>query len=398
MDKIEITLNKITKTYSVIPDPLPHILVQSHKLLHGWWQGKRECTAERLLINPYNGCSHNCFMCYTSAFNWGFFELYHKKKIITVCENFDKIIANQLNSLFIVSAGYLSPVTDPFQPINQKYCLSEKIINEFTSRNIPIEFITKNIIPSSVISMIKKQKHSFGQISILTLKEDLHKFLCPGAASVKDLLNNLKILSKENIHSVCRIDPIIPYITDNKNDLKELINISIVFGTKHIIASCLDIPLSVQKKTMSFLSNFGWGVVYDYGKLYNETIDLHLHAQLDYRRKIFSFLREECDKKNITFALCMEFKIKNNNPIGLNKEFMSSINCEGINIPIYAKDGDKFKPIAPCNGSCLVCKKPICGIEELALGKTKNKKKGWKLSDYRKWSKNFIQPTLKEIK
>lgn len=398
MDKIEITFNKVKKTYFVISDPLPHILVQSHKLLHGWWQGKRECTAERLLINPYNGCSHNCFMCYAHSFNWGFFELYSKKKIITVCQNFDKIIAHQLNSLSIVSTGYLSSVTDPFQPINQKYGLSEKIIQEFISRNIPIEFITKNVIPTSVISMIKKQKHSFGQVSILTLKEDLHKLLCPGATTIKNLLNNLKMLADENIHAVCRIDPVIPYITDNKNDLKELIQVVVDSGAKHIIASCLDIPLSIEKNIMKFLSIFGWEIVYDYGKLYHEVIDLVLHAQLDYRRKIFSFLREECDKKNITFALCMEFKIRDKKPIGLNKEFMSSVNCEGIDIPIYVREGNKFKPIAFCNGACLVCKKPICGINELFLGKTKDKEKGWKLSDYRRWSKNFMQPQLEVIK
>lgn len=393
--EVEVKFQQKTKKYKVINQPVPHILVNSQKSLHGWWPGKRECTSERFLINPYNGCSHNCFMCYSHAFKWGFFDLYAQKKIITVWENFDQVIGQQLNTLSVAACGYLSPVTDPFQPINNRYRLSEKIIHQFVDRNLPIEFITKNIIPEEVISLIKPQKHSFGQISILTLKEDLHQFLCPGAASVKDLLKNLQKLAKENIHAVCRIDPIMPYLTDKKKDLKELLDVSLDYGASHIIASCLDIPLSIQKEIMKFLANFGWGVVYDYGKLYQEVMGSYLHAQIDYRRRVFSFLREECDKRNVTFALCMEFKLKHGKPVGLNHEFMSSTNCEGIDIPVYLRTGDKFKPAANCAGNCLSCQKPECGIGDLALGKLKEKKGGWQLSDYRRWSREITQQKLK---
>ena len=88
----------------------------------------------------------------------------------------------------------------------------------------------------------------------------------------------------------------------------------------------------------------------------------------------------------------MEFERKDREICGLNREFMSSINCEGINIPVYKRKGEKFYPAASCNGNCLNCKKPLCGIDELALGKVKNNNyKGFTYYDYLKWSRKEME-------
>jgi len=392
MAKIRVEIGKKIKEYEVIEEPYPHIIVETNKELHGWWPGKRECTGERLLINPYNGCSLDCIFCYTKGFNWGYFKTFFEQKIVTVCKDFDKNVAEQLDSINIVSCGYLSPVTDPFQLLNLKYKLSEKILREFISRNIPIEFITKGKIPDEVIELIKQQPHSFGQISILTLNEDLRKILVPGGATTSELIDNIRKLSNANIHTVCRIDPILPFITDKRQDLRDLIKTFVDAGANHIISSCLDIPKVIYDYVIQNIKqNFGNAIAYDYQRLYHELIDNYMNANIDYRKRLFCFLREECDKQGISFALCMEYELIDEKPKGLNQEFMSSVNCEGIDIPIYVRVGERFKPIANCNGACLNCKEAICGIDDLAMGKKEDSKKDWKLKDYRRWSQLEIR-------
>jgi DNA repair photolyase len=333
-------------------------------------------------------------MCYTKGFQWGYFKLFEETGIVTVCKDFHRQVAQQLDSLIVAACGYLSPVTDPFQKVNQRYKLSEKIIEEFIKRNLPIEFVTKGIIPEEVIQLLKKQKHSFGQVSILTSDKELHHYLSPLVPPLDKLFDNLKRLSQEGIFAVCRIDPIIPYVSDSKAELRALIERAADNGAQHIIASVLDIPFFAQKKIMRYLSKFGYEVVYNSARLFTESLDGYYHAKLSYRRSLFSFLREECDKRKLTFALCMEFKQRHGQIIGLNKEFMSSENCEGLNIPLYLREDSIFKPITSCNGACLQCRKAKCGIEELALGKKKYHYKGWKLSDYRRWSKEIAQESL----
>jgi DNA repair photolyase len=381
---MKILVNK--KEYEVIEKPQSHILVHTRKQLHGWWPGKRECTSERMLINPYNGCGIGCFFCYTRAFP-GYFQKFNDYGVITVAKDFDQVVAEQLDSIDIATCGYLSPVTDPFQSLNAEYHLSEKIIKVFVERNIPIEFITKASIPEEVINLIKQQFHSFGQVSILTLKEDLRKILVPGGASTGLLLQNLERLTREGIFAVCRIDPIFPYLTDKIKELAELIERAKSHGVSHIVTSILDIPVKIKKDVFSTMEKyFGVAMQWDYQRLYRENIDGYLNADINYRKRIFDKLRNICERKNLTFALCMEYEIKKGEIIGLNQEFMSSRNCEGIDIPLYKRGGRKFYPAVDCLGDCLHCTDPECGIEDLAMGHEESRK-DWYLKDYRRWSK-----------
>ena len=394
---MKIRINK--KDYEVIEKPQRHILISTKKELHGWWPGKRECTSERMLINPYNGCGIGCFFCYSLAFP-GYFQIFREKGIISVAKDFDKNIAEQLDSINVASCGYLSPVTDPFQDLNEKYHLSENIIRVFVERNIPIEFITKARIPQEALELMKEQKHSFGQVSILTLQENLRKILSPDGASTEVLFENLERLSKEGIFAVCRIDPILPHITDRIKDLTEIIERAKSKGATHIIASVLDIPLKIKNDILSKLEKyFGTGKKWDYQRIYKENIDASLHADINYRKRIFDSLRNICESKKLTFALCMEYESKKGEIKGLNKEFMSSHNCEGIDIPVYKRKGKRLYPACECRGNCLYCTHAKCGIEDLAMGK-EGAKKDWHLKDYRRWS-NELQGSLfnkKEVK
>ena len=383
---MKVTVNK--REYLVIEEPDKHIVVPTRKELHGWWPGKRECSAERMLINPYNGCGIGCFFCYSLAFP-GNFQIFRKKGVVVVAKDLDRTVAQQLDSIDLAFPGYLSPVTDPFQPLNEKYHLSEKIIRVFVERNIPIEFITKARVPQEAVDLLRLQRHSFGQVSILTLNESLREKLVPKGTPTSTLFENLERLAREGIFCVCRIDPIFPYLTDNERELEDLIEKARSSGSPHIVASILDIPSRIEKEVFSSIKAiFGVGVEGDYRRLYTERINGYLHAQIDYRKRIFDLLRNVCERKNLTFALCMEYELADGGPRGLNREFMSSRNCEGINISIYARKGSVFYPLISCPGDCLYCLDPECGIEDLAMGR-EGAKKDWKLKDYRRWSRNI---------
>ncbi|HEC82921.1 MAG TPA: hypothetical protein ENI46_00360 [Firmicutes bacterium] len=372
---------------TVIEDPYPHILVSSKKELHGWWKGKRECTGERLLINPYNGCSVACIFCYARALPAQYFRLFNEKGIVTVFKDFDRVVAHQLDSIRVAACGYLSPVCDPFQEVNDRYRLSEKIIREFVERNIPIEFITKCRVPDEVIGLIKGQKHSFGQFSVSTSREEIRRQLMARGASLAELMASMRRCAIEGIPVVLRVDPVIPYLTDSESELRAMITEGIDHGARHIVGSVMDIPLKIAKEVFEKFRRFGVGFVYDLERLYVEKIDGYLHAKIDYRKRIFDRMRNLCDRLNVTFALCMEYEVIDGVPVGLNREFMSSVNCEGVDVPIYIKKGEKFIPAADCDGACLRCTEAKCGIDDLAMGR--GGRTDFYLRDYRRWSRQL---------
>lgn len=399
--RITVEFWRTSKQYEVIQRPIPHILVDSNKEIHGWWNGiepygNRECTSERLLINPYNGCWHNCLFCYSHALG-GYFKIFREKGIVTVFNDFAAKVAKQLDGLTVASCGYLSPVTDPFQPLNEKYELSEQILKEFVDRNIPVQFTTKGRISETALKLIKKQEHSFGEVSILTLDEDKRRQLMAGGASTDELVRNIERLANEGKFAVCRIDPIIPYVTDKQEDLEALVQKVVDADAGHIITSCMDIPLVMKYELYNELEKRFGIPKRQFESLYIETMSGRLHANIEYRRKLFSMMRAICDRNKVTMGLCMEFQSINGKEVrGLNAEFMSSYNCEGLNIPIYIREGDgkRFEPVRGCYGSCLQCHfsdtEPVCGIPDL-------KEAGaWKLRDYRRWSTQLKERPAKQ--
>jgi len=400
-NKITVEFGRISRHFEVIKSPLPHILIESKKELHGWWNGiepdgNRECTAEKLLINPYNGCSHNCLFCYSHALG-GYFRIFREEGVVAVFNDFDKKVARQLDRISVASCGYLSPVTDPFQPINEKYGLSERIIKEFVDRNIPVQFTTKGRISDVALKLIKKQEHSFGEVSILTVDEDKRQRLMAGGAPTDELVRNIERIANEDKFAVCRIDPIIPYVTDGKEELDELVRRVVDAGAGHIITSCMDIPRALKYEIYEELEKRFGIPKEELERLYTEVISGRFHANIEYRRKLFRTMREICDRNRVAMGLCMEFELLDGKKVeGLNKEFMSSNNCEGVDIPIYVRreDEKRFEPVRGCDGNCLNChfsdKEPVCGISDL------KKADAWKLRDYRRWSKDVEERRTKQ--
>jgi DNA repair photolyase len=321
-----------------------------------------------------------------------------------VFKDFDKVVEKQLDTLLCASCGYISPTTDPFQPVNNRYQLTEKIIEVFLNLDLPVEIITKGVISDKALKLMARHpyNHSFGQVSILTLNDDKRKQLVLGkGATSQQLLKNIKKLSDFNIHSVCRIDPIIPYINDNINDIKEIIDAAVEAGVKHIGISILDIPIFLKKEIINHLSLIGGqDIVEKYEKLYTEKITSDLHSNISYRKTLLKKIKEYCQEIRVTMSTCMEFEIIKKNgkkifeSLNNNNQFMTSDNCEGINIPLYKrkKITDRFKPVK-CKGNCLYCVLDPVPCRILELKEAKN----WKLKDYRRWSQTVKSNEFKEI-
>ncbi len=290
-------------------------------------------------------------------------------------------MARRIDKLVFSPAGYLSPTSDPFQPVNEKYKLSEKIIKVFVERNLPLVIATKGRVSEEAIKLLAEQKDSVLEFSLLTLSERLRKFLSPRGASVRETLSFIEKASRFGIHTVLRLDPILPGVNDRLEDIYNLIREARERGIRHVIASCLDIPVPIKRHVLKALSSLDSSLPPRYEDLYVERIRNSLHAKTEYRKKIFSEVRDVADSLRVTLSLCMEFDI---NGFDLNEIYATSRSCEGKGIPIYFRKGGVFKPL-PCSneGACLTCSDPVCGLEELAM---RGKPRYFSYSDFRRFS------------
>ncbi len=156
---------------------------QKLKGLHGWYPGRRECTAERLLANPYNGCSHDCLACYATALPAEGFRRFNRDGSITAWVDFPAVVAYELDRLDYACALYLSPVADPCQPVEQWLRLTEKTVRAATERGLPVDLVTKAVPSPAIMDLLAQNRHSLLQISIPTANEGLRRRLMHGGAN-----------------------------------------------------------------------------------------------------------------------------------------------------------------------------------------------------------------------
>lgn len=163
------------------------------------------------------GCQHNCQYCYARsllAFRglWNPVEpsLADKEK---VKKRLDRISAGS----FLRLGG----MTDPFQPIENEYHLTEWRINELNEREINYLIVTKSSTVADCDAISPKYGHV--QISV-TSTDDLAPSGFEYASSPEDRLESAQRLFERGIDTQIRLSPYIPEYVDLDVILRSPVN------------------------------------------------------------------------------------------------------------------------------------------------------------------------------
>ena len=170
---------------------------------------KSNLPASDYVINPYVGCPHGCRYCY-ACFMKRFTKHNEKWGSFIDIKRCDKAISKkklQGKSVF------LSSVTDCYNPYEEKYGSTRKILEQFVSIDCELNISTKSNLILRDIDLLKQCKNLKVSVSINTIDEQFKKDM-DNASSISERLNTLKVLHESGIYSVLFMSPIFPGITD----------------------------------------------------------------------------------------------------------------------------------------------------------------------------------------
>ena len=163
------------------------------------------------VINPYIGCPHGCKYCYASFMkrftkhkeDWGkFIDIKHAKNPISTKKLDGKKV-------------FLSSVTDCYNSYEETYQITRSILEKLVNCNCTLYISTKSKLILRDIDILKQMKNVTVSLSINTLDENFRQDMdC--ASTIKERLETLKELHKNNIKTVLFMSPIFPQITDYK--------------------------------------------------------------------------------------------------------------------------------------------------------------------------------------
>jgi len=184
-----------------------------------------------LAINPYVGCGHSCVYCYARFIKrftghteeWGTF--------VDARINIAEILRKQLKSpKYKGECIFIGTVTDPYQPIEEKYKLTRNILQVLMEYKNPVSILTKSDLVLRDIDLLKKFKDIDVDFTITILDEKWKKLVEPNSSSIKQRLNAMKELTKEGITVLAMMGPYWPIFTGPEVLFKEFKRV----GVKHI--------------------------------------------------------------------------------------------------------------------------------------------------------------------
>lgn len=168
-----------------------------------------------LAINPYVGCGHGCVYCYARFIKrftghtekWGTF--------VDARTNIAEILEKQMRSSKYKSEQiYIGTVTDPYQPIEEKYKLTRSILKVLINYKNPVSILTKSDIVLRDVDLLKQFKEVNVNFTITTLNEKWKRLTEPNSPTVKQRFRAMKKLVSEDITVFAMMGPYWPIFTD----------------------------------------------------------------------------------------------------------------------------------------------------------------------------------------
>jgi len=252
------------------------------------------CTClNKLTFNPYTGCDHNCIYCYATSYIPNFQNCRPKKHLTTQLQNEAKHLKGQLISI--------ANSSDPYPTIEQNLKLTRQCLQILSNHDCRIQIITKsNLVTRDTDILVRTP--SIVAFTITTDNDNLAKKLEPDAPSTSHRLQAIETLTHKNIPVCVRIDPIIPTLNDNP---EQLIKTLAALGVKHVTSSTYKVKKDNWRRFSEAFSTTAKQLEPLYFKN-GERISRYQYLPKELRYNLMNRIRKQTQQAGMTFGTCRE--------------------------------------------------------------------------------------------
>lgn len=241
------------------------------------------------VINPYVGCVHGCVYCYARFMKkftdhdelWGEFLDVKINAPDLIPQNTDKY---QGKSITIAS------VTDPYQPIEEKYELTRKILEKLIPLEPDLCVMTKSDLITRDIDLLKQFEQCKAGISLSTIDNDLKKEVEPGASLPNKRLEAVEKLNEAGINTFAFISPILPELTDWRKIVEEAEEI-----VDEIWFENLNVKGANRESIKQWLQDCHPDLIQKYNKIYS--------PQSNYWSRVEQEIKDYCEDKGLGYKI-----------------------------------------------------------------------------------------------
>ncbi len=252
------------------------------------------CTCPpKLTFNLYTGCDHACVYCYASRYIPRFSECRPKKDLLHRLEREAAGLKGEILSI--------SNSSDPYPNLEERTELMRKCLEILSQQDCKVHIVTKSNIVTRDIDLLRKIP-SMVSLTITTRNGSIARRIEPYAPAPSKRLKAAETLIAKGIPTSVRIDPIIPFLND---DPQELVRTIASLGVKHITSSAYKVKPDNWKRFSQALPRIAEKLkplYFDKG----EKIGGYFYLPKDLRARLMQNVSFLAEKYSIKFGTCRE--------------------------------------------------------------------------------------------
>ncbi len=259
------------------------------------WKGPLCTCPPKYSLQPYTGCSHRCIYCYATS--------YIRARNARPKKDFVRRLLRDLRRINPYKPINMSTSSDPYTPEEEKYELTRKALEIMVPLGIKILITTKGTMIVRDLDIVSRGNVAV-MITITTMKINIVQKLEPNAPTPKKRMETIQILRESGIPAGVRIDPVIPLINDDPDELVELVDMVADAGAQHIVTSTYKAKPDNLKRIITVFPDIGPELrrMYTRGK----RIGGYWYLPRNIRREILDPVIRRARERKLTVATCRE--------------------------------------------------------------------------------------------
>ena len=263
-------------------------------------------------VNPYELCAYNCIYCYIRGSKYG--ENLEEKLAVKI--NAPQILEKELQKRARKAEhGFIifSSATEAWQPIEQKYKLTRKMLQIVKHYKFPVHALTKSplilrdldilreIGETAILPKDLKNKLDHKVLitfSISSLDEEISRKFEPNAPTPKERLKALQNCLEKGFFAGIAYIPLLPYISDSPEQIEEMIATAKDYNAKYVFVGALTLSEKGKKLYYRILERDFPELIPKYEKLFK-----YASPTRSYQDRLEKIAKELCMKYGVKYRI-----------------------------------------------------------------------------------------------
>lgn len=250
-------------------------------------------------MNLYRGCHHGCIYCDSRSQCYhidDFDQVRGKENALTILEN--ELMKKRKKG--VIGIGAMSGTYNAFERQYQITRQALKLISKYgfgVSIDTKSDLIVRDI---DVLKEINEKNDVIIKVTITTPHDDLSKIIEPNVCVSSKRFSAVKQLSDSGIFVGVLLTPVLPFITDQEEDIKQLVKLAYEAGAKFIY-TYMGMTLRENQRDYYYEKldlNFK-GLKQKYIQYYG----MKYNCMVPHYQRLYKIFKNECDKYGILYDM-----------------------------------------------------------------------------------------------